>query len=45
MTEKTCLVTGGNGGIGFETAKALVEMGADIIIVAGSRVMRQILDS
>ena len=34
MTEKTCLVTGGNGGIGFETAKALVGMGADIIIVA-----------
>ncbi len=34
MTGKTCLVTGGNGGIGFETAKALVGMGADIIIVA-----------
>ncbi len=34
MTGKTCLVTGGNGGIGFETAKALAGMGADIIIVA-----------
>ena len=34
MTGKTCLVTGGNGGIGFETAKAMGGMGADIIIVA-----------
>lgn len=34
MTGKTCLVTGGNGGIGFETAKALAGMGSDLIIVA-----------
>ena len=37
MTGKTCLVTGGNRGIGFETAKALAGLGADIIIVARSK--------
>ena len=34
MTGKRCLITGGNGGIGFETAKVLGSRGADLIIIA-----------
>jgi len=34
MTGKTCLVTGANGGIGYETARALAEQGANIVMVA-----------
>ncbi len=34
MDGKTCLITGANGGIGYETARALGKMGARIIMVA-----------
>jgi NAD(P)-dependent dehydrogenase (short-subunit alcohol dehydrogenase family) len=34
MNGKTCVVTGANSGIGFETAKGLARMGARIIMVA-----------
>jgi len=32
MTEKTCLVTGANSGIGLMTAKALAHMGAEVVL-------------
>jgi len=34
MNGKTCLITGANGGIGYETARALADNGARIIMVA-----------
>ncbi len=34
MTGKTCLITGANGGIGYETARALAKKGARIVMVA-----------
>ena len=34
MEEKTVVVTGGNSGIGFETAAALAEMGARVFVTA-----------
>jgi NAD(P)-dependent dehydrogenase (short-subunit alcohol dehydrogenase family) len=36
MAEKTVVVTGGNSGIGFETAVALGQMGARVVITARS---------
>ena len=33
MQGKRCLITGANSGIGKETAKALAQMGADVIMV------------
>ena len=33
MKGKTCVITGANAGIGFETAKALAEKGAEIIMI------------
>ena len=32
LTGKTAIITGGNSGIGFETAKGLLQMGANIIL-------------
>lgn len=37
MTGKTCLVTGASGGIGKETALALAQMGATVLMVARDR--------
>jgi len=34
MQSKKILITGGNGGIGFETAKALIAQGADVVIAS-----------
>ncbi len=34
MKGKNCVVTGGNAGIGYETARALAEAGASVIIVS-----------
>lgn len=36
MEGKNCIVTGGNSGIGFETALALAKMGANLIIICRS---------
>src|SRR5947209_643033 len=36
MTGKTVVVTGGNSGIGFETAAALAHMGARVLVTARS---------
>jgi NAD(P)-dependent dehydrogenase (short-subunit alcohol dehydrogenase family) len=37
MTGKNCVVTGGNAGIGYETARALAEAGANVLIVSRDR--------
>ncbi|MCB9232809.1 MAG: SDR family oxidoreductase [Bacteroidia bacterium] len=37
MKGKNVVVTGGNAGIGFETAKAMLEKGANVIIVCRSK--------
>jgi NAD(P)-dependent dehydrogenase (short-subunit alcohol dehydrogenase family) len=37
MEGKNCVVTGGNSGIGFETALALANSGANVIIVSRSQ--------
>lgn len=37
MTGKNCVVTGGNAGIGYETARALAEAGSNLIIVSRNR--------
>jgi NAD(P)-dependent dehydrogenase (short-subunit alcohol dehydrogenase family) len=36
LTGKVAIVTGGNSGLGFETAKAFVANGADVIIACRS---------
>ena len=33
MEDKICVVTGASSGIGFETAKALLNMGATVVLV------------
>lgn len=33
MNGKTCLITGANSGIGFETAKTLAQLGAQVVMV------------
>ena len=37
LSGRVAVVTGGNAGIGYETAKALAEMGAHTIIACRSR--------
>ncbi len=37
MTGKVCIVTGGNSGIGKETAKGLAGLGADVVIICRDR--------
>lgn len=37
MEGKTCIVTGGNSGIGFETALSLAHQGANVIILSRNR--------
>ncbi|MFZ4816813.1 MAG: SDR family oxidoreductase [Phototrophicaceae bacterium] len=37
MQGKTCLITGANSGIGYETALALAKMGAQIVMVCRNR--------
>jgi NAD(P)-dependent dehydrogenase (short-subunit alcohol dehydrogenase family) len=50
MEHKRCVVTGANSGIGFETAKALVQKGAEVIMVCrneekGAAARAQILEN
>lgn len=33
MNDKTCIITGANSGIGFETAKALAQKGARVVLI------------
>lgn len=49
MTGKICIVTGSNSGIGKETALALAEMGAKVVMIvrnpnAGEKARREIID-
>lgn len=37
MEDKRCVVTGANSGIGFETAKALAQKGAEVIMICRNR--------
>ncbi len=37
LSGKRCLVTGANSGIGFETALALADLGADVLLLCRSR--------
>jgi NAD(P)-dependent dehydrogenase (short-subunit alcohol dehydrogenase family) len=37
MKGKTCLVTGANAGMGFATAKALAQQGANVVVLARSK--------
>jgi NAD(P)-dependent dehydrogenase (short-subunit alcohol dehydrogenase family) len=37
LSERRCLVTGANSGIGFETALALADLGADVVLLCRSR--------
>ena len=37
LSERRCLVTGANSGIGFETALALADLGAEVVLLCRSR--------
>src|SRR3954466_15832209 len=37
MNGKVCVVTGGNGGIGRETAKQLAKRGAQVVLICRSK--------
>jgi hypothetical protein len=37
LSGRRCLVSGGNSGIGFETALALADLGADVVLLCRSR--------
>ena len=38
LAERRCLVTGANSGIGFETALALADLGAEVVLLCRNRV-------
>lgn len=37
MNQKTCVVTGANAGIGYETAKSLAQNGADVLMICRNK--------